>query len=274
MSQILLAKPTKIPYAKVLRMLPKLLLILPLVFSIFFLGRTSRDLGASLEINAPLRLKFRKVVVPACERSPWKEGEDLVGACPGAFDRYRKAKSMEDCAAACCKLDYCIAWQFRKDVGCLHGGDVRLGMEKDGSEASWCSDHPPRKWQGQHVIQRSGPRIVANRKKTGGCSVNTWNPEETQGQCFGLGDVRKMSKTDPSFVIDSAQSCMEACCADATCGAWQYNDDLGCFYNKQMTACVDVEDPVKFQPFVGRRKFLSYRSYTDVNDQPWFQKLN
>jgi hypothetical protein len=60
----------------------------------------------------------------------------------------------------------------------------------------------------------------------------------------------------------SAQDCMTACCGDESCGAWQFQPDLGCFYSNTMFSCQKSDDPVVFEPFVGRRKFRKERTYT------------
>mmetsp|Transcript_31858 Transcript_31858/g.35708 ORF Transcript_31858/g.35708 Transcript_31858/m.35708 type:complete len:161 (-) Transcript_31858:135-617(-) len=101
---------------------------------------------------------------------------------------------IEQCAMDCCRSE-CTSWQYRSDVGCLMGGDIRLGMEKDGP-SSWCSDMPPKRWSGQFVQQRkNGHLIKISKKIIGGCSLETWNPNEQPGQCFGLGDVKKIYMT-------------------------------------------------------------------------------
>jgi len=213
---------------------------------------------------------------------------------------------IEQCAMDCCRSE-CTSWQYRSDVGCLMGGDIRLGMEKDGP-SSWCSDMPPKRWSGQFVQQRKNGHLIQNSKKIiGGCSLETWNPNEQPGQCFGLGDVKKIYMTTTTLdsytdvdgtrssgngnrkgtPITSAQLCMEACCSndnqnhrmkgkedDNECGAWQYHDDLGCFYHKRMYGCVDTKDPIVFEPFIGRRKLLpsNKRKYIDKHGNPWTQQ--
>ena len=264
---------------------PLVLALLIIAFSIHAFGNRSLD---GSEHNAP-RLSdgitdsssIQQIpppeetpTIPSCDGNPWKENENLVGSCPGgamkphALDNGQQAADQQasfirQCAEDCCKSESCITWQYRRDVGCLHGGDVRLGQEKDGVSA-WCSDHPPQRWQGQYVLKRGGGKILADREATGACSLDTWNPKEQPGQCFGLGDVKKNGS-------DSAQSCMEACCdtEDWDCGGWQWQQDMGCFYHKRMHGCVDVSDPVVFEPFVGRRKLQSSRTYTDKRGQPW-----
>ena len=273
-----------------LRITTRPLLVFPLVlallitaFSIHAFGNRSLD---GSENNAP-RLSDgitdsssihqipppeETPTIPSCDESPWKENENIVGSCPGgamkphALDNGQQAADQQaslirQCAEDCCKSESCITWQYRRDVGCLHGGDVRLGQEKDGVSA-WCSDHPPQRWQGQYVLKRGGGKILADREATGACSLDTWNPKEQPGQCFGLGDFKKNGS-------ESAQSCMEACCDTEDCGGWQWQQDLGCFYHKRMHGCVDVSDPVVFEPFVGRRKIRSSRTYTDKRGQPW-----
>lgn len=213
------------------------------------------------------------LVIPECAESPWKPDENLVGACPGALQAVPGISNPSDCAISCCaKGPACVFWQFRRDVGCTHSaGDARLGMEKDGP-ATWCSDKPPVKWKGQYLLKRDKGVVIENRREQA-CSTETWDPEEQPGQCFGLGDVRQGA---PSA---SAMACREACCAsgmgdttdntEATsdnkksepCGAWQWEANLGCFYGKRMFSCVKSDDPVVFEPFVGRRKMQAGRTY-------------
>lgn len=164
--------------------------------------------------------------VPSCPASPWKTDEDLRGKCPESFKPIPGASSVPDCAVSCCDDSECITWQYRRDVGCLHGKDVRLGMEKDGVPA-WCSDHAPRRWQGQHLVSRGKEKKKEGVMTSDGdadarrraCDEATWNPKEEVGQCFGLGDVRPRGG-------GSAGECMRACCDDEKCGAWQWNEEV------------------------------------------------
>ena len=211
--------------------------------------------------------------IPPCDKSPWKPNEDLRGKCPGDLKPFPTATTISECASTCCSSDDCISWQFRSDTGCLQGKDVRLGMEKDGV-AAWCSDHPPQRWQGQYLIphksitQNAQHVLTKEDIRSNGCNEQTWNPDEQIGQCFGLGDVKPKAS-------GSAVECMKACCADEKCGAWQYNKLLGCFYSKGMHGCIHGDDgnPVKFEPFVGRRKFMEGRTYVDKKGKPWQQSL-
>ena len=211
-------------------------------------------------------------LIPDCAESPWKPDENLVGACPGALKPVPDIFNPSDCAISCCeKGPDCIFWQFRRDVGCTHSaGDARLGMEKDGP-ATWCSDKPPVRWKGQYLLKRDKGVVIENRRDQA-CSTETWDPEEQPGQCFGLGDVRQGA---PSA---SALACREACCASGMgdtpdntegsakekseiCGAWQWEEKLGCFYGQRMFSCAKSDDPVVFEPFVGRRKVQAGRTY-------------
>mmetsp|Transcript_8829 Transcript_8829/g.14677 ORF Transcript_8829/g.14677 Transcript_8829/m.14677 type:complete len:311 (-) Transcript_8829:247-1179(-) len=191
------------------------------------------------------------ISIPECEASPWKPDEDLVGTCPGAIKPKTGILSAIDCAAACCASEECIVFQFRADKGCLHGKDVRIGEEKDGP-AAYCSDHPPFRWQGQ---------FLKDGKKKTDCSTDTWHPDEQPGQCFGLGESRKGIK-------NTAEDCMKACCADEMCGAWQFQESLGCFYSRGMHGCQKGDDPMFFESYVGRRKQLSIRTYTGKRGEP------
>mmetsp|Transcript_22248 Transcript_22248/g.49471 ORF Transcript_22248/g.49471 Transcript_22248/m.49471 type:complete len:334 (-) Transcript_22248:175-1176(-) len=210
--------------------------------------------------------------IPDCPSAPWKEDEDLRGKCPGDLKPVAGPDAPEtaaECASSCCDSAECVTWQFRQDTGCIQGKDVRIGQEKDGVSA-WCSDHPPQKWQGQFLKahgKTKGWDEAAIRK--GGCSTETWDPREEPGQCFGLGDVRENAS-------GSAEECMRACCDETrfVCGAWQWNAELGCFYGKGMHGCQgDDGDPVKFEPFVGRRKRMAGRTYTDKHNRPWNMEM-
>ncbi|KAL9180839.1 hypothetical protein ACHAXT_011292 [Thalassiosira profunda] len=210
----------------------------------------------------------RRLQVPPCPRAPWKEGEDLRGKCPGDLKPFGEAATISQCASTCCANEECISWQFREDVGCLQGKDIRLGMEKDGPSA-WCSEHPPQRWHGQYLqhhgkAKEEGAEAEERRQKA--CSEATWNPDEEVGQCFGLGDVKK----DAS---GSAVECMRACCTNEKCKAWQWNEKLGCFYGGGMHGCQGEGDPIAFAPFVGRRKRLESRKYTDKHNRPWQMAL-
>jgi len=201
--------------------------------------------------------------IPPCPTTPWKTNENLQGKCPGDLKPYKEAPTLSACAASCCANPDCIAWQYRQDVKCLQGKDIRLGQEKDGP-AAWCSDHPPHRWQGQYIKPHGDKHKGIDEKdlRTSACSEKTWNPNEEIGQCFGLGDVKKVAS-------GSAKECMMACCEDEKCGAWQWNKELGCFYGGGMHSCQGEGDPIKFEPFIGRRKHLDSRQYKDKHGKPW-----
>ncbi|KAL7520708.1 hypothetical protein ACHAWX_005419 [Stephanocyclus meneghinianus] len=204
--------------------------------------------------------------IPPCPTQPWKPHEDMRGQCPGDLKPNPTATTISACASTCCSDPQCITWQFRSDAGCLQGGDVRLGMEKDGV-AAWCSDHPPQRWQGQYLYKKGGTAEEDADIRKRGCDAATWNPGEQVGQCFGLGDVKKHAS-------GSAEECRDACCENDKCRAWQWNKELGCFYGSHMHGCQgDDGDPAKFDPFVGRRKFLETRQYIDNAGKPWQMTL-
>lgn len=231
-----------------------------LLMSVFFLPPMKLMLSRN---SSTIRGGHRSIEdVPPCPSFPWKANEDLRGKCPGDVKPNPDAATISECASSCCTSEECITWQYRKDVGCIQGKDVRLGMEKDGVSA-WCSDHPPHRWNGQFLKphgKTEGTDAAAIRKQA--CDERTWNANEEVGQCFGLGDVR-------SHASGSARECMSACCADETCGAWQWNKELGCFYGRGMHSCQGDGDPTSFEPFVGRRKHMESRHYTDIHNKPW-----
>mmetsp|Transcript_12182 Transcript_12182/g.25558 ORF Transcript_12182/g.25558 Transcript_12182/m.25558 type:complete len:290 (-) Transcript_12182:50-919(-) len=174
----------------------------------------------------------------------------LAGSCVGwpsaRNNRYTTAKA---CQQACCFLEgekACVAWQFRSDVGCLLGGDVRLGYEKDGPPA-WCEPTAPAPWSGQRLKAKN----VDRRSEACG---NAWNPDELRSQCFGLGPRRTISS-------ETAASCRDACCADPSCETWQWRSDKGCFFGGSVGYC-DKADPVAFEAFEGQRKIVPTRTYT------------
>ena len=229
----------------------------------------SIDKGNSINSNVlrPIQLTIPTPTesIPPCESHPWKPNEDMRGKCPGDLKPFTPAKTIAECATTCCSDPKCITWQYRKDTGCLQGGDVRLGMEKDGVPA-WCSDHPPQRWQGQYLYKKGGSEEENDPIRKKGCNPATWNPNEQIGQCFGLGDVKKHAS-------GSAEECRDACCKVDKCRAWQWTQELGCFYSSHMHGCQGDGDPVRFEPFVGRRKFLETRQYTDNSGKPWVMTL-
>lgn len=118
------------------------------------------------------------------------------------------------------------------------------------------------------VLVRKDRKVVKDRRQDGVCDAveGGWDPTEREGQCFGLGVERREGK-------ESAKKCMELCCQDKACGAWQWHEVEGCFYGKRMFGCLggDNPDPVMFEPFVGRRKVREGRTYTDGRGRVWKQ---
>ena len=239
-------------------------MIISVIIMLCIIVLRSSNNNARLRPEATIS-KLEAQLIPQCKSQPWKPNEDMRGKCPGDLKPFASAETISECATTCCLNPKCITWQYRKDTGCLQGGDVRLGMEADGVPA-WCSDHPPQRWQGQYLYKQDGSDEdnASIRKK--GCSAATWNPNEQVGQCFGLGDVRKHAS-------GSAEECRDACCNDDKCRAWQWTRELGCFYGSEMYTCQGDGDPIMFEPFVGRRKFLETRQYVDNSGKPWVMTL-
>jgi hypothetical protein len=203
------------------------LVVVVVVLSSSFAAISSADVGSLgtwssiYSLIVPPRMSSSIQEVPPCPATPWKADEDLRGKCPESFRSIPDISSTSDCATSCCRDAECITWQYRRDVGCLHGKDVRLGMEKDGVSA-WCSDHAPRMWHGQRLVPRDGGDGGGDARERA-CDEATWNPTEEVGQCFGLGDVQKRGG-------GSAVECMRACCDDERCGAWQWNGEVSGAY--------------------------------------------
>jgi hypothetical protein len=242
-----------------------LLVITTFIASIMYLR------PAATNIISSKLLRLSTNTVPSCPSSPWKENEAIHGNCQGGGIKLNPLiKSSTECATTCCDDPKCITFQYRSDVGCFQGDDVRLGLEKDGAP-TWCNDAPPVIWKGQYLVPRvqgaDGKDIVYSdaeretfRKKS--CDLTTWTPDERQGQCFGLGGKREAASA-------SAEECMKACCADPNCGAWQWAND-GCFYGKWMFGCL----PGSSEAYVGRRKFQISRTYADGSGKPYRQDLS
>lgn len=180
--------------------------------------------------------------------------EPLQGKCDAVGDTPagQQYKTAMECEMGCCESESCIAYQYRAKEGCKWGfGDVRLGNEKDGPSA-WCEPRAPAKWNGQWIKSKDGD---ATPVVPGACNDAGWNPNELNGQCFGLG-TRRVSVQD-----NTAQACRDACCADSECRIWQWTIGAGCFYGPNGFNCQE-STPSDFEPFVGKRKVQSGRSYT------------
>lgn len=125
------------------------LLFAPLRVAVRFstVTATNNTQSATAQAAAPQTSKPKQSLqIPPCPAHPWKENENLQGKCPGDLKKYPDATTLSTCASSCCAKEECVSWQYRQDVGCLHGKDIRLGQEKDGP-AAWCSDHPPHRWK-------------------------------------------------------------------------------------------------------------------------------
>lgn len=176
--------------------------------------------------------------------------EPLQGSCDVTkpTEQSRAHLTAEDCEKACCGTETCISFQFRAKEGCLWGGDTRLGGEKDGPSA-WCEPRPPAIWHGQWIKTKGSGEAVP-----GACTREKWNPNELNGQCFGLGSKQVTSLNTP-------ESCRDACCTNTDCFIWQWRSDAGCFFNDDAFNCQEA-NPQDFEPFFGKRKFQEGRSYT------------
>ena len=264
-----LGNSTIVAFKRWFSLRPKLsvLIITALVASATRLHPTAKSVSNNL-----MKQYLRSTVVPECPASPWKENESLHGNCQGSALKPNPApKSATECATTCCDDPKCITFQYRSDLGCYQGDDVRLGLEKDGAP-TWCNDSPPVIWRGQYLVPRvpdeNGKDKVFSdaereefRKKS--CNLSTWSPDERQGQCFGLGGKREAAS-------GSDEECMKACCNDPNCGAWQWSKDSGCFYGKWMFGCLAGSS----EAYVGRRKFQKTRSYTGGGGKPYQQVLS
>ena len=186
------------------------------------------------------------VAVNGCGWRP----EPLLGICDvtKATEESQQYDNAVDCENACCANDECITFQYRTKEGCLWGGDTRLGAEKDGVPA-WCEPRAPAKWMGQR-IKKDG-ELVAGACEDG---EHGWNPNELEGQCFGLGSSKTISSNTPEM-------CRDACCEDTNCAVWQWRKDAGCFYNKGAHNCQSA-NPLDFEAFKGKRKVVEGRTYS------------
>jgi hypothetical protein len=199
-------------------------------------GRTASKLGI-------------KIDTANYSRCIWKS-EPLQGSCDvtKSTEESRIHTTAQNCETSCCESNTCISFQFRAKDGCLWGGDTRLGGEKDGPSA-WCEPRPPAVWHGQWVkIKNNGDAVP------GSCTNEGWNPNELNGQCFGLGSKKPTSRHTP-------QACRDACCVNKDCNVWQWRKDAGCFFNDNAFNCQQANQQ-DFEPFFGKRKVQGGRTYS------------
>eukprot|EP00035_Acanthoeca_spectabilis_P018095 m.382710 g.382710 ORF g.382710 m.382710 type:complete len:262 (-) comp16723_c0_seq2:186-971(-) len=234
-------------------------------FGLYSRTSTSQD---PLVLEAPLSRDRRSLptqprstaaTAAAIEDCGWKPNDALVGSCAGSGPKLIAASkgitNAADCAALCCSMPTehaepekrCVAWQYRQDTGCRVGGDVRIGMEKDGPSA-WCNHDPPAMWHGERVSDTTRDRVCGDG----------WNSSALPTQCFGLGDRQHLTNESP-------EGCRDACCADKTCKTWQFRHDVGCFYGPGGSSC-DAYHAIAFTPWEGRRKLLKSRKYIPARD--------
>jgi hypothetical protein len=177
--------------------------------------------------------------------------EPLLGVCDTtkSSEHSKFYKTAIECENACCAIPTCTSFQFRQKEGCQWGDDTRLGSEGDGPIA-WCEPRPPAKWSGQRIAkEEDGTRLE------GACTDSGWNPDELQGQCFGLGPRRT------AVAGNTPEACRDACCAKPECGMWQWGLEAGCFFSKSGFSCQEA-NPVDFEPFYGKRKVVEGKSYS------------
>jgi hypothetical protein len=143
--------------------------------------QVGRDTKAALPDNSVSgkpqeRRPSAKTTAPAANNDDcgWKPDDVLVGSCGGSGPKTthesKKMKTAEDCAALCCRMPVehailekrCVSWQFREDTGCKVGGDVRVGMEKDGPSA-WCGNDPPGRWFGQRITEATRAAVCGDQ---------------------------------------------------------------------------------------------------------------
>jgi hypothetical protein len=181
--------------------------------------------------------------------------EPLQGKCDSIrpTTQSQQYATAVECEVGCCETEPCIAYQYRSKEGCIWGlADMRLGNEKDGPSA-WCEPRAPAMWVGQWIKSNDdvGVSVVPNA-----CEDSGWNPNELNGQCFGLGSRR----TSEDVASHTAEACRDACCADSNCKIWQWRIDAGCFYAASGFSCME-SNPQDFEPFIGKRKVQPNRSY-------------
>jgi hypothetical protein len=128
-------------------------------------------------------------------------------------------------------------------------------MEKDGPTA-WCEPVAPSPWQGQRIVARKG-KEKEDGTYTREQACEMWNPQQLEGQCFGLGAKQEGAASA------SSEGCRDACCGDQKCTNWQYREDKGCFYSSAQGFNCETLGEHAFQPFQGRRKVVLGRIYVD-----------
>ena len=189
--------------------------------------------------------------------------ETLVGNCPGGLSEpiqlwntaANGVATAEKCRALCCHDSRCVTWRFRGDIGCERGGDVRIGKEMDGP-GEWCDSTAPLAWTGEEVL--------ASRSA---CSpLGAWRSDSRtnlQMQCFGFGSERLT--VVGRHKLQSADHCRRACCESqppGSCGAWQWREDVGCFFGEGKGFCLERKSKYDFAPFQGERKIVPGRTYS------------
>eukprot|EP01062_Namystynia_karyoxenos_P038923 TRINITY_DN28292_c0_g1_i1.p1 TRINITY_DN28292_c0_g1~~TRINITY_DN28292_c0_g1_i1.p1 ORF type:complete len:261 (+),score=52.69 TRINITY_DN28292_c0_g1_i1:71-784(+) len=170
--------------------------------------------------------------VDGCE---WDDTE-LVGKCVAGSKKSPGVTSAEQCRRRCCGAGLeCVSWQYRSDTGCLLMEDVRVGAKEHSARdtTGFCEDTAPAPWRGRVLLRRNSGK---------GCQ---WADKLLDGQCWGLGPVRKAGSA-------SERACAAECCADPECRLYQWRQDKGCFYTHKEPRC----DQLNMVPFAGGRRVI------------------
>ena len=171
------------------------------------------------------------------------DGTPLPGACKANTilrGVAAGATSAKQCERLCCGAAMeCVTWQYRDGEGCKLMGDVRVGPQEHSTRntVGYCEETAPAPWSG---------RQLATRRPNGGCDWHDWVLE---GQCWNLGRRQTISE-------NSEKACADACCAEPTCGIYQWRQDKGCFYTRPREKPRQGCDEPSLVPYQGGRKVI------------------